>query len=364
MTTDSFHNAPRYRVDDPASFDEFLQALDGVPALGFDTEFVRERTFFPQPGLVQVSDGRAVWLLDPLALGDDPGFRRALAAWMSDPDRVKILHSVGEDFEVFDRVCGELPDPLFDTQVAAALVGKPLQLKYETLAEDILGVQFPGGLGRNDWLRRPLPDAWLDYAAHDVIALPALKEQLTERLVAAGRLEWHTEECARRVAQARQPVDPLLRIRGAERLDDDALARLVTLAEWRDDQARSRDLPRTFVVPDPAMLEIARRNPASPDDVRSIDALKPGAARRFGAEVVDCCRRPAENWTRPAALQPLDREARAEVKRMQGVVRERAEALGLDPALLASKRELERLVRGERPDWLDGWRGAMLSDVL
>ena len=363
MTTDSFHTAPRHRVDDTGSLDAFLQAVDGTAALGVDTEFVRERTFFPQPGLIQVSDGQAVWLLDPVALGDEPAFRQALAAWMADPDRVKILHSVGEDFEVFERVCGEIPDPLFDTQVAAALVGKPLQLKYETLAEEMLGVEFPGGLGRNNWLRRPLPEAWLDYAAHDVIALPALKDELTEQLVAADRLDWHTEECARRVAQARQPVDPLLRIRGAERLNDEGLARLVTLAEWRDGQARTRDLPRTFVVPDPALLEIARRNPATPDELEPIDALKPGAARRFGAELVACCRRPAEDWTRPAGLQPLDREGRTEVKRMQAVVRERAEALGLDPALLASKRELERIVRGERPDWLDGWRGRQLPDL-
>ncbi len=364
MTTDSFHTAPRHRVDDPASLDAFLQALEGVSALGFDTEFVRERTFLPQPGLIQVSDGQAVWLLDPLALGDDPGFREALAAWMADPGRVKILHSVGEDFEVFDRVCGEIPDPLFDTQVAAALLGKPLQLKYETLAEELLGVQFPGGLGRNNWLRRPLPEPWLDYAAHDVIALPALKNELTERLVAADRLDWHAEECARRVAQARQPVDSLLRIRGAERLDDEGLARLVTLAEWRDAQARERDLPRTFVVPDPALLEIARRNPTVPEDLQAIDALKPGAARRFGADLVACCRRPAEDWTRPAALQPLDREARAEVKRMQALVRERAETLDVDAALLASKRELERIVRGERPDWLDGWRGRQLGGLI
>ncbi|NKI34196.1 ribonuclease D [Wenzhouxiangella sp. XN79A] len=363
MTTDAFHDAPRQRVDDPAGLAEFLAAIDRATELGIDTEFVRERTFHPQPGLIQVSDGRRVWLLDPLALGDHDGFRAGLADWMADPARIKILHSVGEDFEVIDRVCGAIPDPLFDTQVAAALIGKPLQLKYETLAEELLGVVFPGGLARNNWLRRPLPDAWLDYAAHDVIALPALKAELTERLVAADRLAWHAEDCARRVAQARTPVDPVLRIRGAERLDDEALARLVTLAHWRDRQARERDLPRTFIAADPALLEIARRNPATADELRGIDALKPGAARRFGDELVACCGRPADDWTRPAALLPLDREGRDEVKRLQGVVRERAEALGVDPALLASKRELERIVRGERPEWLDGWRGEQLGEL-
>jgi ribonuclease D len=351
-------------VADSGALDAFFETTAERAELGIDTEFVRERTFFPQPGLIQVSDGETVWLLDPLAFDEEPRFRTELAAWMSDPNRVKILHSVGEDFEVIELLCGEIPDPLFDTQVAAAMLGKPLQLKYETLAEEVLGVEFPGGLGRNNWLRRPLPDAWLDYAAHDVIALPALRQTLSAGLEEAGRLHWHTEDCARKVAHARQPIDPVLRIRGAERLDDDALMRLATLARWRDEQARERDLPRTFVVPDPALLEIARRNPTGIDELQALGTLNPGQVRRFGTEVLAGCSRPATDWQRPESFRLLEREERAEVKRLQSTVRERAEALDIDPALLASKRELERIVRGERPDWLDGWRGEQLADLV
>jgi ribonuclease D len=364
MTSFSFHDAARTMVDTVEALDDFLEAAGQRPELGIDTEFVRERTFFPQPGLLQVSDGESIWLIDPLAFDDESRFRNALAEWMSDPERVKILHSVGEDFEVIELLCGGIPDPLFDTQVAAAMLGKPLQLKYETLAEDILGVEFPGGLGRNNWLRRPLPEAWLDYAAHDVIALPALRAALTEALVSAGRLAWHEEDCARRVAQARVPVDPVLRIRGAERLDDESLMRLVSLARWRDDQARRRDLPRTFVVPDPALLEIARRDPSAENELGAIDALKPGAARRFAADLLACCRAPATDWPRPEGFRALEREDRAEIKRLQSLVRERAEALDVEPALLASKRELERILRGERPEWLEGWRGEILAELV
>lgn len=364
MVSSPFHDAPRRTVADPESLAAFLEVAAQRPRLGIDTEFVRERTFFPQPGLLQVSDGDTVWLIDPLAFDEDPGFRSGLAEWMSDAGRVKILHSVGEDFEVLELLCGEIPAPLFDTQIAAAMLGKPLQLKYETLAEEVLGVEFPGGLGRNNWLRRPLPDAWLDYAAHDVIALPALEQSLSAGLEAAGRLHWHTEDCARKVAQARETVDPVLRIRGAERLEDDALARLATLARWRDGQARERNLPRTFIAPDPALLEMARRNPKDADDLLGIDAFKPGQARRFGRELVACCGQPATDWIRPASFRPLEREERAEVKRLQDIVRDCAEALEVDPALVASKRELERIVRGERPEWLDGWRGEVLGDRL
>lgn len=358
---DSMLTAPRHFIDRMDQLDHHSKAIESCSAIGIDTEFVRERTFFAQPGLLQFSDGREVWLIDPIALGEYQEFRARLAAWMGDSARTKILHSVGEDFEVIERVCGQVPDPLFDTQIAAAMLGKPLQLKYETLAEEELGVVFPGGLGRNNWLRRPLPEDWMAYAAHDVIGLPALHARLTSRLEAAGRLHWHSEDCARRVSSAAEPVDPLTRIRGAERLDDPALARLDTLAKWRDAAAERLDLPRTFVAGDPALIEIARRNPPDPDGLRGIDKLKPGAARRFGTELVECCNHPAEHFQRPDELVPLDRDGRDTVAELQQWIRRRAEALNVDPALLASKRELTKIVRGERPDWLNGWRSEHLE---
>ncbi len=354
-------DAPRHFIDEFAALEAHATEIEACSTLGIDTEFVRERTFFPQPGLLQVSDGNAVWLIDPVALGGDEKFVDRLAEWMRNPARVKILHSVGEDFEVIERICGTLPEPLFDTQIAAAMLGLPLQLKYETLAEERLGVAFPGGLGRNNWLRRPLPEAWMAYAAHDVIGLPELMDRLSDGLVRADRLDWHREDCARLVERARRPTDPLTRIRGADRLDDDALARLDRLARWRDDEARRRDLPRTFVAADPALLEIARRNPTDPSGLDGIDKLKPGAARRFGPALIECCRTPNAEFSRPPELQPLSRDDRDAVAELQKTVRAHAEALDVDPALLASKRELTRIVRGERPDWLDGWRGDLFG---
>lgn len=361
---DSMLEAPRHFIDTLELLEHRAEAIEACGAFGIDTEFVRERTFHAQPGLLQFSDGHSVWLIDPLALGGGASFRSRLADWMSDRSRIKILHSVGEDFEVIERVCGAVPDPLFDTQIAAAMLGKPLQLKYETLAEEELGIAFPGGLGRNNWLRRPLPENWMAYAAHDVIGLPALHARLTHQLEEAGRLDWHREDCARRVAAAGQSIDPLTRIRGAERLDDDALARLDTLARWRDAEAERLDLPRTFVAADPALLEIARRNPSGPEGLQGIEKLKPGAARRFGDALVECCRNPAGAFHRPPELVPLDRAGRDAVATLQKRIRERAESLDVDPALLASKRELTRIVRGEHPDWLDGWRGDVLAEDL
>lgn len=348
-------------VDTTESIERHRDALVSSTELGMDTEFVRERTFFPQPGLLQFSDGETIWLLDPVQLEGDPGLAGLLADLMQNESQVKILHSVGEDLEVIDLVCGQLPEPLFDTQIAAAMLGWPLQLRYETLAAELVGASFPGGLGRNNWRRRPLPDEWLEYAANDVIALPEMHAQFTERLEEKGRLEWHREDCRRLVAQARADVDPITRIRGAERLDDAALTRLATLARWRDAQARERDLPRAFVVPDPALLELARRNPSELAALERIDSFRPGQARRFGKQILELLAQPDTDFVRPDELHPLEVEQRDRVRALQDRVGEAAAQLGVEPALIASKRELTRIVQGVRPDWLDGWRGEFLQ---
>lgn len=348
-------------IDTPEAIERYREALVSSTALGMDTEFVRERTFYPLPGLLQFSDGDSIWLLDPVQLDGDPGLGGLLAELMGNDAQVKILHSVGEDLEIIDMVCGQLPEPLFDTQIAAAMLGWPLQLRYETLAAELVDASFPGGLGRNNWRRRPLPAEWLEYAANDVIALPEMHQRLSERLEAAGRLAWHREDCRRLVEQARATVDPIGRIRGAERLDDAALARLATLARWRDAQARERDLPRAFVVPDPALLELARRNPADPAALERIDAFRAGQARRFGKQILELLEQPDTAFVRPNELHPLDVEQRERIRALQDQVRETAERLGIEPALIASKRELTRIVQGTRPDWLDGWRGEFLD---
>jgi ribonuclease D len=340
-------------------------AIADAPALGVDTEFVRERTFFAQPGLLQFSDGERVWLLDPVAMAEEPAFAALVADRLQASGVDKILHSTGEDLEVLDRIAGAEPRPLFDTQRAAALLGRPLQMRYEHLAAELVGAEFPGGLGRNNWLRRPLPDEWLDYAAADVIALPALRTLLGRRLADAGRLEWLEEDCARLVAQARTPADPVTRIRGAAGLDDEALARLAMLADWRDRAARERDLPRGFVVGDDALLDLARCAPGERDARLETAGHRGRPLRRGDRDAIRALLSGTPGpFERPPELLPLARAQRERIKSLQKAVRDRAETLGVEPALLASRRDLTRWVQGANCEWLHGWRGEVLSDVM
>ncbi len=343
---------------------EYADKMTNAGAIGVDTEFVRERTYFPRPGLLQFSDGEQAWLVDPVALEGSPALESLVAAIMGNAGASKILHSTGEDLEVIDMVGHAEPVPLFDTQRAAALLGWPLQIRYEILAHDLLGVEFPGGLGRNDWCRRPLPEAWIEYAANDVIALPKMREALSEKLEQAGRLEWLIEDCRRILQRQHQDSDPALRIKAAAGLSDEELERLTRLARWREQQARNRDIPRGFVIADPVLLQLARRMKLRQQDFNHLEGGRQRIGKRDQAAIMELLQAgPGDDYRRPPELEPLSNEQRDRIKELQARIKQIAGQLEVEPAVIASKRDLTRKVQGIDCDWLDGWRGELLRDL-
>ncbi|QKK02280.1 MAG: ribonuclease D [Pseudomonadota bacterium] len=330
--------------------------------VGVDTEFVRERTFFARPGLIQLSDGGSAWLLDAVALPNMP----ALADLLSNRQCTKILHSVGEDLDVLHRVSGQWPEPLFDTQIAAAMLGMPLQCRYEHLVAECFDVKLAGGQARSNWCKRPLPERLLRYAAEDVVWLPRLHQHLTAELERRDRLGWLEEDCQRLVDDARSAgtVSPLERVRGAGRLDTGTLAWLDALAQWRESAAIEHDLPRRFVISDEHLIELAEAARAG-RATAAIRALPDKLRQRHGEALRQCLASvKPDDFERPVAMTALNAEQRQLVSAAQQAVRDLAGELDVDPALIASKKELTRLVRGERPAWLAGWRGAVLADRL
>jgi len=353
-------------LETPAQAARAAKAWRQCDAVGLDTEFVRERTYFANLGLVQISDGHTVWLADPLA----DGMTRPLRDLLEDASTCKIVHSPSEDLEVLQHAIGAVPYPMIDTQAACALLGQPLQMSYHAAVKWLLDVDIDKDQTRSNWCARPLKHAQLRYAALDVCLLPLLWSLLEERLAKAGRLDWLFEDCGRQLARAREPLDPgasWQRIRGHGRLDDTALAVLRSLAQWREQEARARNRPRGFIVPDTVLLNIARNRATQPEALEALEELHPRARQRHGSALTAIVRKVLDSGQSLSAPRPLKSIERKKLARLRECVRARAEALGIEPALLASRRELEDLVRSDGAEWperLHGWRRRELGDEL
>ena len=355
-------------LETPAQLSAAEKSWNGNDVLGIDTEFVRERTYRANLGLVQVSDGDTAWLVDPVRLeGLEP-----LERLLSNSRITKVLHSGSEDLEVLLNSVGAVPSPLFDTQVACAILGQPLQMGYHTTVNWMFGLEVDKEQTRSNWCKRPLTDRQLHYAAMDVVLLPEMFETLKPKLEEKGRLHWLEEEMQRAQDNARQAVEPeaaYLRIAGVGRLDDKSLKTLRALASWRETTARERNLARGFVISDAGLLNLARQRPDSARAARDIEGIHPKALERHWPRLLETIEN-ARNDKRPV-FKPaqLDGSQRKLMGELRNIVQKRASELEIEPALLASRKELERLLRTvieERaiPERFTGWRKDVVTDEL
>lgn len=366
---------PVHLVHDAAELARAVDACRARERVALDTEFMRTRTFHAKAALFQLCDGDTCYLVDPLVIED----LSPLAALLEDARVTKLMHSCGEDLEVCAHRLGAVPAPLVDTQVLAAFVGHGLSVGYQRLVGNELGIELEKSETRTDWLQRPLSVAQLRYAAEDVAFLPRLHECLEARLAAqAWRMQWAAEECAAIVPRFRARMrssDPAA-IGGAWRLRPRALAALAGLHAWREREARERDLPRSWVVPDAALLRIAETGATSDATLAAIDELPESSRRRHGrallAAVAAAAAMPEEDLPPVLPAPPGPAETRR-VKALREVVQQRAEALGIAPEMLARRRELEELVRStggsdreERQSLalLEGWRRVAIGEEL
>lgn len=267
-------------IDRPEALRAFIDRALGSPWLGVDTEFVRDRHYYPRAGLIQIATPKEIGLIDPVRLED----LSLLVPLLLEPRAEKILHAARQDLELLLRLFGEVPTPLFDTQVAAARLGMASQMGYAALAEELLDERPEASLGHYDWLKRPLAPEALTYAAADVRHLRQMRDILTARLGATALLDpfraaMRDLEDAERYRP--QPSRAWRRVRSARRLGGLALDRLKRLAEWREEQAMAEDRPRQWIVRDAALVAIARRAPVSAAELAQISDLGPVARRRY-----------------------------------------------------------------------------------
>lgn len=347
-----------------ASAIDAWEVSDTHDLVALDTEFVRERTYYAQLGLVQVAAGEAISLIDPLPEGCPAALGRLIVRCPT-----IVMHSASEDLEALRVACERLPGRMFDTQIAAALAGLGAGLSYQRLIEATLGISLEKSETRTDWLRRPLSERQLAYAADDVRHLCAAAEVIIERLRQAGRLPWAEEDCSRMLAAAlaaESNPHPHLSFRPAQRLPAAAQARLRRLLLWRDAEARRSDKPRGWILDNGLALRLAERPPASRAALDHLLDGTPGAPKRLREVLWEELGRPLadDELAIPLARaqENLDRDV---LRRLQKVVTDIALQLDIPEGTLAARRQLEALLADrEWPAALAGWRRELLEAPL
>ncbi len=364
-------------LDSNEALERACTEFAATEVLGFDSEFVRTNTYFPKPGLFQLSDGGQVCLVDPLAIDGWESFRRLLRR----ESLTWIIHSSSEDLGLLRSCLGVLPARLYDTQRAAAFAGLGYSVSYQSLVKSELGIEVPKEETRSDWLRRPLSETQLDYAALDVEYLVELKHLLTEKMRQRHMLEWFESDCRDLLVNVPDEGDELnwerayQAISSAWQLDEPALRLLQKLAYWREREARRRNKPKNWIVKDAEILALAgslpNQGPVDEADIRRSGVFSARFADReaqkisrfLGQELV--FNEPAN----PAGVnRPLGGQARRQLKAFQKLGREQAEKIGISPELLSRRRlwveVLENIARGRQNIWpagLDNWRRELLE---
>lgn len=365
-------------IDSDFLFAELCEKLADCPLLALDTEFMRTNTFYPKIGLLQLADETNCYLIDPLTITDWSVFKQLLV----NPGCTFIIHSCGEDFNLLYTFLEQLPVRFFDTQIASSFLGLGFSLSYQSLVKDLLDIEIEKGETRSDWLRRPLTDKQIEYAAIDVKHLLELQRLLKDQLIAKEMLPWFEDECIQlsQIA-AKGEMDKTWQniystVSNAWKLDEQGLSRLQKLCYWREVEARASNKPRNWIAKDQDLLvlaiEFSTRDPADVDSLYDIRHLDRQLVRRYGKELLEEITETnslSENIDRESLNTPISPSARKRLKSCQSAVRNKAEQLSMAPELLGRKKQLLEIVRNfekqgriQWPDNPNDWRKEVLLD--
>lgn len=363
-------------IDDTDGLAALCERAQLIGRIGLDTEFVRERTYYPRLALVQASVGEEIALIDPLS---DRVDLAPLDDLLADPTVSKVLHAATQDLEIFALREGVTLSSIFDTQIAAALVGIGAQVGYGALCGELLEVEIDKASQYTDWLRRPLSPKQERYAAEDVRWLLPLQDALTHRLAELDRLGVMSEECARLLDTDQYLPDPaqaINRVKARRGLGGQELAVLQRLAAWREREAQRRDLPRRWVVQDDTLVAMAREAPTNAHDMAQIRGLHPREAKRSTEPMVEAIRAGLADPPMPTPKARPRRLSRSELDSRSSLaialLKTLCEEESICSTVVATTEAVEQLVEAfasDRVDELDsrlleGWRREQFGERI
>lgn len=354
-------------IDNDEVLQSYLSNVQDAEWIVVDTEFIREKTYYPRLCLIQIATVETLVCIDPLSIRDlSPFF-----VWLNNPARIKILHAAFQDLEIFYHLSGQVPAPIFDSQIAAAVLGLGDQMGYARLVESQLGIQLDKSQSRTDWSRRPLQDAQLSYAIDDVRYLREIYPRLLEQLQDLGRLDWLDKPFQRLTDAALftpSPRDIWMRVKGLNYLKPRQLAVLRELAAWREEAAMERDIPRKWVVSDEVLLDLAKIQPKDASEMQSIRGLNPDRIKRRAAQWLGLIQTgqqvPKEDWPVLARRRKLDASLGLVADLLMVVVSQQAQAHNISPQMIATRKQIEKMLSEGCSSLSDDWRGSLVNDVF
>ena len=373
----SIDGMPLQLVEDASQFEQLCKVWSTRDYLAFDTEFVRTNTFYANIGLLQIADEDACYLIDPFKIDD----WRHFVALLEDSECTFVIHSCSEDLNLLHTFLGCVPSTIFDTQLAAAFLGIGFSVSYQFLVGELLDIAVAKDETRSNWVKRPLSENQLIYAATDVRHLLALQSRLQQKLIDKGSLKWFEMECKYQVELAaeyevKKKWETIYAgLSNSWRLNDLGLHYLQKLCYWREQESRNRNKPRSWIAKDSDLFGIADQLSNSEEPsvqvLMTATQLDKKIVGRYGAAWVEMLLADEphfEQIDRSLLNTPLAPSLRRKLKACQQVVREKAAELLIAPELLGRKKQLLELIRSfERSGalaWageLSGWRRDLLE---
>ena len=350
--------------------DDLCQRIENAPWIAVDTEFLREKTYYPKFCLLQLATPDWVACVDPIVL---PNLNKLFDA-IYNPAVIKVFHSCRQDLEIFYQLTGKLPTPIFDTQIAAPLLGFQDNTGYAMLVSTFLNINLNKAHTRADWSHRPLSEDEIKYAADDVIHLCAIYQHMTKQLTELGRMDWLIDDFAALENPEQYKTEPQnawLKVKGKSKLTGKQLSIVQAVSQWREITAQKENRPKNWLLRDEVLFDFAKLQPETTEALSKIRGIGERAVNYYGKELCALIKKakntppiPIPEYTK--SISGKDQQQEAIIDILFSLVRIRAEENRLNPSILGTRNDLEALLNGNTEDCLllRGWRFSMVGKEL